>query len=228
MKNTSTLLIASACSAALLISGCAGMDQTQSDTAKGAGIGAIAGAVLGNVTAGGNKSRSTSTGAIIGAAAGAAGGYLWSKKMQEQKAAMEQATQGTGVAVTQTPDNQLKLEIPSDISFDTGRSDVKGNFAPVLDKFATGLNGHQATTVKIVGHTDSQGSDALNDPLSVNRASSTKSYLVSKGVAPQRIETVGRGEREPIADNNSVDGRAKNRRVEIFIAEPAQVSQAPK
>jgi outer membrane protein OmpA-like peptidoglycan-associated protein len=223
----STLAIVSICSAAVLLSACETMDKTQSDTAKGAAIGAIAGAVLGNTTAGGNRSRSTSTGAIVGAAAGAAGGYLWSKKMQEQKQAMEQATQGTGVAVTQTPDNQLKLEIPSDISFDVGRSDIKSNFAPVLDKFANGLTQHQVTTVKIVGHTDSQGSDALNDPLSQSRASSAKSYLVSKGVASQRIETTGRGEHEPIADNNTTDGRAKNRRVEIFIAEPAQVSQAP-
>ncbi len=227
MKTTHSLVIASLCSASLLLGACANLDQTQNDTAKGAGIGAAVGAILGNVSAGGNKSRSTSTGAIIGAAAGAAGGYLWSKKMQDQKAAMEKATQGTGVAVTQTPDNQLKLEIPSDISFDVGRSDIKPNFAPVLDKFATGLNDHQVTTVKIVGHTDSQGSDALNDPLSVNRASSAKSYLVSKGVATQRIETIGRGEHEPIADNSTADGRAKNRRVEIFIAEPATVAQAP-
>jgi outer membrane protein OmpA-like peptidoglycan-associated protein len=209
------------------LSGCANMSDEQKGVGTGAAIGAVAGAVLGNVTAGGNQGRSTATGAILGAAAGAAGGYLWSKRMAEQKAAMEQATKGTGVGVTQTPDNQLKLDIPSDISFDTGRYDIKPNFAPILDKFAASLTQHPVTTVKIIGHTDSTGSDAINNPLSVNRAASTRDYLVARGVAANRITIDGRGEREPIADNSTAEGRAKNRRVEIFVGEPAQVSQAP-
>ena len=138
--------------------------------------------------------------------------------MQQQKQAMEQATKGTGVAVTQTADNQLKLEIPSDISFDTGRSDIRPNFAPILDRFAGSLRDHAATTVSIVGHTDSTGSDAINDPLSVNRAASTRDYLAARGVATNRISISGMGERQPIADNTSDAGRApKNRRVEIFV-----------
>lgn len=228
MKTQTTLTIASACAAALVLSACANMTDQQKQMGTGAAIGAAAGAIIGNTTAGGNKSRSTSTGAILGAAAGAAGGYIWSQKMQQQKQAMEQATKGTGVAVVQTPDNQLKLEIPSDISFDVGRSDVKANFAPVLDKFAAGLTQHTATTVKIVGHTDNTGSDAINNPLSVSRADSTKNYLIAKGVASQRVEITGQGSHAPVADNSTADGRAKNRRVEIFIAEPAQVAQAPK
>lgn len=227
MKSFSNLMTIGVCSAALLLGACANMTDEQRAILTGTAIGAAGGAVVGNTTAGGNKSRSTSTGAIVGAAAGAAGGYIWSQKMEQQKKAMQQATQGTGVAVVQTPDNQLKLEIPSDISFDVGRSDIKSNFSPVLDKFATGLNDHQATTVKIAGHTDSTGSDALNDPLSVNRALSAKNYLVGKGVAAQRIETVGYGSHQPMADNATADGRAKNRRVEIFIAEPSTVAQAP-
>ncbi len=136
---------------------------------------------------------------------------------------MEQATKGTGtgVAVTQTPDNQLKLEIPSDISFDTGRHDIRPNFAPILDRFAASLRDHTATTVNIVGHTDSTGSDAINNPLSVNRASSTRDYLASRGVTANRIGVNGQGSRQPVADNGSDMGRAKNRRVEIFVAEAA-------
>lgn len=103
------------------MAGCANMDETQRTTATGAAVGAVAGALLGGVTAGGNKTKSAATGAAIGAALGAGGGYLWSRHMQEQKAAMEQATQGTGIGVTQTADNQLKLDIPSDLSFDSGR-----------------------------------------------------------------------------------------------------------
>ncbi len=207
--------------AALLLSGCANMTETQSGTAKGAGIGAVAGAVLGAATGG---SKGAATGAVLGGAVGAGGGYIWSKRMQDQKAAMERATVGTGVAVSQTSDNRLKLDIPSDISFATGRSDVNSSFAPVLSQFATSLTQNPVTTVTIIGHTDNTGSDAVNNPLSIERANSTRNYLVSRGVNGQRIATDGRGEREPIADNNTNDGRSKNRRVEIYVAEPVQAA----
>lgn len=216
MKKIILVLAACAIGAGGL-SGCANMTETQRTTATGAGIGAVAGAVIGGVTGGG---RSAAKGAVIGAALGAGGGYLWSQHMQEQKATMEQATRGTGVNVTQTADNQLKLEIPSDISFDSGRYDIKPNMRPILDRFASTLNQNPVTTVTIVGHTDSVGSDSTNVPLSVNRASATRNYLVSRGVAMNRISIDGRGSREPIADNNTPSGRAMNRRVEIFVAEP--------
>ena len=204
------------------LSGCANMTETQRDTGIGAGIGAIAGAAIGRATAGGNKSKSTATGAAVGAALGAASGYLWSQNMQKQKAEMEQATAGTGIGVSQTADNQLKVDIPSDVSFDVGRYDIKPNMRPVLDRLATTLNQHPVTTVTIIGHTDSTGSDAVNDPLSINRAASTRDYLVRRGVSSQRIGIDGRGSRQPVADNSTASGRAMNRRVEIFIAEPAQ------
>jgi outer membrane protein OmpA-like peptidoglycan-associated protein len=208
---------------AVAIAGCAGMSPTQEGAAKGAGIGAIGGAVLGGLIDGGRGAR---VGAAIGAAAGAGGGYYWSKKMDDQKRAMEQATQGTGVAVTQTADNQLKLEVPSDVSFRVGRADIEPNLRPILDRFAQTLNANPATLVRIIGHTDSTGSDAVNDPLSVNRAASVRNYLTDRGVATSRIAIDGRGSREPIADNTSDAGRARNRRVEIFVGEP-QTAQAP-
>ena len=215
------LVLTSLTCAALFLSGCANMSETQQGTAKGAGIGAVAGAVLGAATGG---SRGAATGAVLGGAVGAGGGYLWSKKMQDQKVAMERATVGTGVAVSQTADNRLKLDIPSDISFATGRSDINSNFAPILNQFASSLNQNPVTTVTIVGHTDNTGSDATNNPLSMDRANSTRNYLAARGVANNRIATDGRGEREPIADNNTNDGRTKNRRVEIYVAEPIQAS----
>ena len=204
------------------LSGCASMTETQKTTGTGAGIGAVAGAVIGAATAGGNTGKCAATGAAIGAAVGAGGGYLWSKHMEKQKAEMEQATQGTGVSVSQTADNQLKLDIPSDVSFDTGRYEIKSNLRPILDRFASTLNQNPVTTVTIIGHTDSTGSDAINNPLSINRAASTRDYLVARGVASNRIAIDGRGAREPIADNNTVAGRATNRRGEIFVAEPAR------
>ena len=205
-----------AATAALLISGCANMDMTdtQRRTATGAGVGALAGAVIGSATGG-----HAGTGAVVGAGVGALGTYIWSQNMERQKREMEQATQGTGIGVTQTANNQLKLDIPSDISFDTGRSEIKGNFAPVLDRFAAGLRDNQNTDVQIVGHTDSTGSDAINNPLSVDRATSTRNYLTARGVSGSRIDTEGRGSYQPIASNNPEDGRARNRRVEIFVGE---------
>ena len=218
MKKILSILAAGAVAVSGL-SGCANMTETQRTTGTGAGIGAAAGAILGGITGGG---RSAATGAAIGAALGAGGGYLWSQHMQEQKATMEQATQGTGVSVTQTADNQLKLAIPSDISFDTGRYDIKPNMRPILDNLANTLAQNPVTTVRIIGHTDSTGSDAVNGPLSVNRASATRDYLVARGVGMNRIAIDGHSSREPIADNNTPSGRSMNRRVEIFVAEPAR------
>lgn len=216
MKKTLILLTAGA----LIATGCANMTETQKRTTIGTGVGAAAGAALGSAV--GGSGGATRSGALIGAAVGGISTYIWSQKMEEQKRAMEQATAGTGVDVVQTADNQLKLEIPSDISFDVGRADIKPNFRPVLDRFAQTLNANPTTTVRIIGHTDSTGSDAVNDPLSVNRAASARNYLADRGVASSRIVIDGRGSHEPLADNGSEAGRAKNRRVEIFVGEPGK------
>jgi outer membrane protein OmpA-like peptidoglycan-associated protein len=196
------------------------MSETQRGTATGAGVGAGVGAVLGGMTGGGGGRRAT-TGAVLGGAAGAVIGNIWSKRMEEQKQKMEQATQGTGVQVSQTADNRLKLDIPNDISFDTNRANIKPNFEPILNQFASTLKQNPATTITIVGHTDNTGSDAINNPLSVERAEQTRDYLVNHGVAPNRFIVEGKGEREPIASNDTASGRARNRRVEIFVAEPS-------
>ncbi len=195
--------------AAALLSGCANMTDAQRSAAIGGGLGALAGAALGD----------SKGAAAVGAGVGALGGYIWSTQMAQKKAAMEQATAGTGVAVTQTADNQLKLNIPSDISFDTGQYAIKPNLRPILDQFAQGLSGQPNTEIRIIGHTDITGTDTINNPLSVNRAASARDYLVGRGVDSRRIQIDGRGSREPIADNSSESGRAKNRRIEIFLAE---------
>ena len=199
-------------SAALLLGGCANMSERQKGTATGAAAGAAVGAVLGKITGG-----KAGSGAVIGGAVGAVAGNIWSKKMEDKQRAMEQATQGTGVGVTRTDDNQLKVNVPSDLSFDTGRSNIRPELAPILTKFAQGLD--TTMRVQIVGHTDSQGTDAVNNPLSLDRAESVRDYLVSQGVSATRIAVDGKGERQPVADNGTADGRAKNRRVEIFLRE---------
>lgn len=213
-----TQLAASALIATIALSGCANMSETQRGTATGAGLGALAGAVIGAAT--GNRDTAA-TGAVLGGVAGAVAGNIWSKRMEDQKRTMEQATQGTGVQVSQTADNRLKLNIPSDISFASGKADIAPNFRPVLDKFASSLAANPVTLVTIVGHTDSTGSDAINQPLSMNRATHTRDYLVNRGVAARRFTVDGRGASEPVVSNDSAANRARNRRVEIFVAEPA-------
>jgi outer membrane protein OmpA-like peptidoglycan-associated protein len=201
---------------AFLAAGCADMSERQKGTAIGAGAGAGVGAVIGSMTGG-----KAGTGAVVGGALGAVAGNLWSKRMEDRRNAMEQATRGTNVEVTRTENNELKLNIPNDISFDTGSAAIKPQLRAVLDPFANSLRDDPSARLMIVGHTDNTGSEAVNNPLSVERAQSVRDYLVTRGVAAARVETAGRGEREPVASNATEAGRAKNRRVEIFLREPA-------
>lgn len=211
-KLRSTLAVLAA---AALLAACANrpMSERERGTAQGAAIGAVAGAIIGSAT-GGRAGQS----AVAGAAVGAVAGNLWSKHMEDKRRAMEQATAGTGVEVARTEDNQLRVQVPSDISFALNSASIDPRLRPVLDAFAQGLEPN--TLVRIVGHTDNTGSDAINDPLSLRRAESVRSYLQDRGVSGQRIEVAGRGSREPLVSNDSEANRARNRRVEIFLRDP--------
>lgn len=213
MNGSLRYLGAAALILALAGAGCSSMSEREKGGATGAAVGAVAGAAIGSATGG-----RAGTGAIVGGVVGAVAGNLWSKRMEDKRAAMERATQGTGIDVARTQDNQLKVNVPADFSFDVGRSNVKPEMRPVLDQFAQGLDPNMR--IRVVGHTDNSGSDAINNPLSIDRAQSVRDYLAGRGIAGSRIETLGRGESEPIADNSSDAGRAKNRRVEIFLREP--------
>lgn len=213
-------LFASALSVALLASGCANMDETQRGTAQGAAIGAVAGAVIGQMAG-----KNAGAGAAIGGLAGAVAGNMWSKRMQAQREAMEAATRGTDVEVTRTQDNQLKVNIPNDISFAKNSATLRPELREVLEAFSNGLktNG-SGMVVRVVGHTDSSGSDAINNPLSLERAESVRNFIVDRGFPAGRVEVVGRGSREPVASNETAEGQARNRRVEIFLRDPASQS----
>ncbi|MBI5269912.1 MAG: OmpA family protein [Burkholderiales bacterium] len=215
--NTPAIRLTALCLSAALATGCANMGEQEKGTAAGAGIGAAVGAIISTTTGG-----KAGTGAVAGGVVGAVAGNLWSKRMEDKRKAMERATQGTGVTVDRTADNQLKVNVPSDVSFDTGRADIRPELRPVLDQFAQGLDA--SMHVRVVGHTDSTGSDAVNDPLSVARARSVQEYLSARGVSAQRVEISGVGSRQPIADNGSAEGRARNRRVEIFLREQERPS----
>ena len=208
--------LAAALAAAVLVSGCA-MTETQRDVAIGAGVGAVVGGLAGD-----------GKGAAIGAGVGAVGGYAWSRYMENKRQQMVQATAGTGVQVMQTADNQLQLNIPNDISFATNSSAIQQRLRPILNQFADGMSQQPGLEIFIVGHADSTGTDAINDPLSLARANSVRDYLVQRGVSYNTIRTEGRGSHQPIASNSTAQGRAQNRRVEIFLAERAQpVQQRP-
>lgn len=214
MKLTTPLRATVLAAAALSLVACETMSQRERGTAQGAGLGAVAGAVIASATGG-----KAGSGAVAGAAVGAIAGNLWSKRMQDKQRAMERATAGTGIEVAKTADNQLKVNVPSDLSFATGRADLNPSLRPVLDQFAHGLDA--TVLVRIVGHTDSTGSDAINDPLSLERARTVRNYLEDRGLPASRLMIEGRGARQPVADNATEAGRAQNRRVEIFLREPA-------
>jgi len=199
---------------AVALTGCETMTDTQRNTALGVGIGALAGAGIAKATGG-----KAGTGALIGAAVGGVGTYIWSANMERQRQELEAATRGTGVAVSRTADNQLQLAIPSDISFDSNSATIKSQFRPVLNSFTDSLRRNPGTHVVIVGHTDSTGGAHINDPLSLNRANAARDYIFNQGVRGPRIQTEGRGAREPVASNESAWGRAKNRRIDIFVAQ---------
>ena len=200
--------------AALGLTGCESMSAREQGTAKGAAAGALAGAVIGAAT-GGSAGKS----AVIGGAVGAVAGNLWSKHMEDKRKALAAATAGTGIEVARTEDNRLKVSVPSDFSFDVGRADIKPTMRPVLDELSRNLD--PKVSLSITGHTDSTGSDAINDPLSLDRAESVRDYLAMKGVPSSRVMVSGQGSHQPVASNATESGRAMNRRVEIYLVQAA-------
>lgn len=182
-----------------------------SKTGVGAGIGAAAGAVIGQVI--GKDTKGTLIGTAGGAAVGAAIGNIFDRQEKELKDKL----QGTGVDVKRTGEGEIKLTAPENITFDTNSYVVKPQFRKTLDSVATVLNTYPDSTIVVSGHTDTTGTDAINNPLSVNRASSVASYLESQGISTSRITSRGYGSKQPIASNATEAGRAQNRRVEIAI-----------
>lgn len=219
MKKT---LLISTLIGALALQGCAtgAMQQPQGagkSTAIGAVLGAAAGAIIGSTTGSDHVARD----AVIGAAVGGLGGYVWNNQMAKQQAALETATAGTGIDVQRTADNRIKMDIPADAGFATNQAMIQPRLQTVLNTVASTLNANNTTVVYVVGHTDSSGSDAINYPLSQRRAESTRNYLVNKGVSGSRFTTEGKGSTQPVSSNDTVAGRADNRRVEIFVGQPA-------
>lgn len=192
-------------------------EEKTSNTAAGATGGAIAGAILGAATSSRNdRDRGILTGAIAGAAIGGGIGYY----MDVQEKKLRQELEGSGVRV-QREGNNILLVMPGNITFSTGRYEIRTQFYSVLNSVAKVLAEFEKTVIKVGGHTDSTGSSELNQSLSEQRAQSVGSYLGGKGIASGRIHAVGYGYRKPIASNDTATGRQLNRRVELQL-EPIQ------
>ena len=191
----------------LALVGCENMSNTQ----KGASIGAVTGALLGKGTGDHDKSRYV-WGAAVGALAGGAIGSYMDKQEEE----LREELADSGVKVIRDGDN-LRLQLPSNITFATGSANISQSFNPVLDDVARVLQKYEKTTMLIEGHTDSTGSAEYNQQLSLNRAKAVRNHLVGSGVDSRRVTTEGYGESMPVADNDTESGRQLNRRVELRI-----------
>ncbi|MBE1273396.1 OmpA family protein [Enterovibrio baiacu] len=191
--------------ASIILSGCA------TNTGSGAAIGAATGAILGKAT-GNHKDKRIFIGAAIGAVAGAAVGQY----MDQQEAAFREELSGSGIEVVREGDN-IRLVMPSNITFSTNQSNISPGFDESLDAVAKVMNKYDKTFLSIEGHTDSTGDAAYNMTLSEKRAESVKRYLQMQAVNADRLYVTGYGETQPLVSNDSAANRSKNRRVEVQI-----------
>lgn len=180
---------------------------------QGALIGAATGALIG--IARGDNAKERQRGAIIGAALGAGGGALVGNQLDKQEAELR-SQMGDGVSITNTGE-QLVVSLPQDILFATDSAQLTGSQQANLTALAQSLNSYPNTTISVIGHTDNVGDASYNQGLSQRRAQAVSGVLIGAGVAPRRINSIGRGEDQPIASNYTPDGRARNRRVDVVI-----------
>jgi outer membrane protein OmpA-like peptidoglycan-associated protein len=212
MKHSSRIQITALALGSLLLVGCASTGNP--DTAKtrsGAAIGAGIGAVIGLLSKG-DKFDNAAIGAAIGGLGGAAIGNY--QDQQERKLRAQLANSGVEV---QRVGNNITLDMPGGVTFATNSADINANFYSVLDQVAATLGEFNQTVIEVAGHTDSTGSRAYNMTLSERRAGSVVSYLSGRGIARERMIAVGAGPDHPVDTNETAEGRAQNRRVEITI-----------
>ena len=191
-----------------------GEEKTASAT-KGAAIGAGAGALLGILT--GDDSKDRRKRALIGAGVGGLAGGAAGAYMDNQEAKLREQLQGTGVGVTRVGD-EIILNMPGNVTFEVDSSDLKPQFFSVLDSVGLVLQEYDKTVIEVTGHTDSTGRAEYNQALSERRAAKVATYIANRGIDRQRILAFGRGQTQPIADNNTAAGRTQNRRVELTLS----------
>ncbi|AJF05604.1 OmpA family protein [Geoalkalibacter subterraneus] len=200
----------------LIAAGCAQpLTKTQQGAGIGTGVGAAAGAGLGQAI--GGDTESTLIGAGIGAVVGGLAGGSIGSYMDKQEAALQQAVAGVEGASIQRQANTIALTFKSDVMFDVNSASLKPGAYDEINRVANVLSQYPQTRLTISGHTDSTGSEEYNLQLSQRRAEAVKNALLAQGVSAARMNTIGYGEANPIADNSTEHGRQLNRRVEIRI-----------
>lgn len=182
MKTSKLTQIAASIGMVALLSGCVTTDTQGGRTAVGAGAGAALGAGLGVLI--GDSSKATAIGAGIGALAGGIVGYNWSGIKNDVQ---QSGATSLGVDVTEMPDGSLRVNIPSNVSFDSGQAQLKSALLPVLDSVSRALVQHPELRAVAIGYTDSTGGAELNQRLSVQRAQAVTNYLVQRGVLPSHL-----------------------------------------
>ena len=186
-------------------------ESTWSRTVAGGLLGGTLGYLLGDVIGG-------STARIIGAGVGGAAGAVIGKQFDDQIRELEEETEGSGVDVTEIGDQEaILVNLPDGVTFAVNSDTISPAFQDTLDIIAESLKKYPNSLIDVMGHTDSTGSDAFNQTLSERRAQTVANYLQSQGVSSARIRWQGFGETLPIASNDTAEGRAQNRRVEIKI-----------
>lgn len=183
---------------------------------KGAVIGATGGAVIGGVVGNNVGEGNTALGAIIGGVVGGAAGAYIGNRMDEQAKKIEEEIPGAEVERVGEGIN-VTFDETSGVFFDTEKYNINARSAEALDRLANIFKEYPNSNILIEGHTDSTGADAYNLTLSKNRAQSVTDYLRNKGISSTRMDTKWYGENQPKYDNSTVEGRAKNRRVELAI-----------
>ena len=211
-KSIVLILIAVFVAACATTDGTTGSTTDNRKTKRGAAIGAVAGAVAGAVI--GNQSGNNRTGAVIGAAAGAAVGAAVGRRMDKQEQELRQIE---GVEVTRPSEGEISVRLTNDILFDLNSSALRTASRTTLNELATNFRQYPDNVIIVEGHTDSSGTDAHNQRLSEQRASSVADYLIDNGVRSSAITVYGFGEARPKAGNDTAEGRQLNRRVEIHI-----------
>ena len=212
------LSLIAACSAALLLAGCASQnpyDQSapsSNRTATYGGLGALAGAAAGALINHDNRGKGALIGAAVGGAAGAGYGYY----ADRQEAELRRQMQGTGGEVQRQGD-VIQLIMPGNITFATDSAEIASSFYAPLNNLANSFRQYNQNSIEVVGHTDSTGSHSYNMSLSQRRAQSVASYLIAQGVDGSRVSTRGMGPDQPVASNATAEGRAQNRRVEVTL-----------
>ena len=191
-------------------------EQKTSKATYGALIGAVGGALAGGLIGKGDA-RDRRERALIGAGVGALAGGSVGYYMDKQEAELTQRLRASGVSVTRVG-NDIILNMPGNVTFATNSSDINARFYEVLNSVAIVLKEYDKTLIDVTGHTDSTGSDQYNLELSQKRASSVANYLMAQGLNGTRFYVVGAGESQPIATNDTPEGREQNRRVEIRLS----------